>query len=69
MQETQQSNIPPLFIRRKQLQNTVGLSPSQVDRLERAGLCPRRRRIAGGAAVGWLYEEWRAFLLGQPVAE
>lgn len=69
MQDNHQGNISPLFIRRKHLQSTVGLSPSQVDRLERAGLCPRRRRIAGGAAVGWLYEEWRTFLSGQPVAD
>ena len=59
----------PLFIRRNQLKAIVGISSSQVDRLERAGLCPRRRRIAGGAAVGWLYSEWEEYLSKQSAVE
>lgn len=60
---------PPLLVRRNKLKEIVGLSPSQVDRLERAGIFPRRRRIAGGSAVGWLYDEVRTFLYSQSTIE
>jgi len=52
---------PPLFIRRSHLKQVTGLSPSTVDRLERAGTFPRRRRVGAGV-VGWLYSEVAAFL-------
>ena len=68
MQNKPQGTTNPLFIRRSQLKNIVGISPSQVDRLERAGVFPARRRIAGGAAVGWLYDEVKTFLYSQATA-
>jgi prophage regulatory protein len=51
----------PLFIRRSHLKQVTGLSPSTVDRLERAGIFPQRRRVGPGV-VGWLYSEVSAFL-------
>lgn len=51
----------PLFVRRSQLKMITGLSPSTVDRLERAGIFPRRRRVGPGV-VGWLYSEVAEFL-------
>jgi prophage regulatory protein len=55
------SPAPPLFIRRSLLKQVTGLSPSTVDRLERAGTFPSRRRVGPGV-VGWLYSEVAAFL-------
>ena len=52
---------PPLFIRRSLLKQVTGLSPSTVDRLERAGTFPSRRRVGPGV-VGWLYSEVAQFL-------
>ena len=55
----------PLLIRRSQLKALVGLPPSTVDRLEREGLFPSRRRIGAGT-VGWLLPEVQEFLANQP---
>lgn len=57
--------LPPLLIRRNQLKTLVGLSPSNVDRLEKEGRFPARRRIGAGT-VGWLLSEVQAFLESQP---
>jgi predicted DNA-binding transcriptional regulator AlpA len=53
--------LRPLFIRRTQLREIAGISPSQVDRLERGGTFPKRRRVEG-ATVGWLYSEIESYL-------
>lgn len=45
-----------IIVRRSQLKDTVGLSPSTVDRLERTGDFPSRRKFGVGT-VGWLYSE------------
>jgi len=57
----------PLFLRRSHLKQLTGLSPSTVDRLERAGAFPRRRRVGSGV-VGWLYSEVATFLEQQEQA-
>lgn len=44
------------FIRILETSVTTGLSPSTIDRLEKSGDFPRRRRI-GIRAVGWLESE------------
>ena len=46
----------PLVIRRRQLKEVVGFSPSHVDRMEAAGQFPKRRKFGDGV-VGWLYSE------------
>jgi predicted DNA-binding transcriptional regulator AlpA len=58
----------PLMIRRAQLKSVVGLSPSTVDRLERAGDFPTRRRFGPGV-VGWLTHEVKAWMGGRKKAE
>ena len=58
----------PLLIRRSQLKSVVGLAPSTVDRLERAGDFPARRRVGPGV-VGWLSTEVEEFLSKQPQVE
>jgi prophage regulatory protein len=48
------------FIRRHELIRLTGLSRPTLDRLERAGSFPLRRRLSAGA-VGWVdveVEEW-----------
>ena len=48
------------FIRRHELIRLTGLSLYDLDRLERAGAFPLRRRLSAGA-VGWIdaeIEEW-----------
>lgn len=54
----------PLVIRRARLRELTGFHPSTVDRLERAGLWPARRRLAPGC-VGWLTSEVEAYLRGR----
>ena len=44
------------IIRRSQLKEKVGISPSSVDRLEAAGNFPRRRKWSTGI-TGWLTSE------------
>lgn len=61
MAQDASATSPPLFIRRSLLKQVTGLSPSTVDRLERAGTFPRRRRVGPGV-VGWLYSEVAQFL-------
>jgi len=58
---TTQPHTAPLIIRRNQLKQIVGISPSSVDRLEAAGQFPKRRKIGPGC-VGWLYSEVLEFL-------
>lgn len=50
----------PIFIRRNQIKQVTGLSPSSVWRLEAEGKFPKRRKV--GHCVGWLYSEVQAFL-------
>lgn len=57
----------PFLIRRSQLKALVGLAPSTVDRLERDGIFPARRRVGPGV-VGWLASEVEDFLKRQPKA-
>jgi len=51
----------PLFIRRTQLREIVGISPSTAWRLEQEGKFPKRRKV-GPSSVGWLYSEVKTFL-------
>jgi prophage regulatory protein len=68
MIEVNQSH--PLFIRRTQLREIAGISPSTAWRLEQAGEFPKRRQIGGSPnCVGWLYSEVRQYLENcEPVA-
>jgi prophage regulatory protein len=50
----------PLFIRRAQIKQITGLSPSTIWRLEAEGVFPKRRKI--GHCVGWVYSEIESFL-------
>jgi prophage regulatory protein len=50
----------PLFIRRAQIKQITGLSPSTIWRLEQDGLFPKRRKI--GSCVGWIFSEVELFL-------
>lgn len=63
-----QDTPTPLLIRRSQLKTCVGLAPSTVDRLEKAGEFPARRRVGPGV-VGWLASEVEEFLKRQPKIE
>jgi len=56
MKQPHQQPLTPIFVRRSQIRALTGLSPSTVDRLERAGKFPRRRRIGAGV-VGWIFED------------
>jgi len=49
-----------MIIRRNQLKQVVGISPSTVDRLEAAGNFPKRRKWSTGI-VGWLGTEVQAW--------
>lgn len=57
---TNLSVVQKIIVRRSQLKGVVGLSPSSVDRLEKAGDFPSRRRFGAGT-VGWLYSEVEAW--------
>jgi predicted DNA-binding transcriptional regulator AlpA len=46
----------PIIIRRKHLKEIVGFSPSTVDRLEKQGLFPKRKKFGAGV-VGWIYDD------------
>ena len=57
-----QTEARPIFIRRNQIKQITGLSPSSIWRLENdptSGF-PRRRKV--GHCVGWLYSEVENFL-------
>ena len=54
------AKVRPLFIRRNQLKEITGLSPSTIWRLEKDGLFPKRRQI--GSCVGWIFSEVELFL-------
>jgi prophage regulatory protein len=55
----------PLFIRRSQIKQITGLSPSTIWRLEAEGVFPKRRKI--GHCVGWIYEDVAHFLKNSEV--
>ena len=55
-----QTEVKPLFIRRSQIRQITGLSPSTIWRLEAEGVFPKRRKI--GHCVGWVYSEIESFL-------
>ena len=44
------------FLRRRDLRGKVGYSPAHIDRLEAAGLFPKRVKLGPGA-VAWLESE------------
>ena len=48
-------------LRFKQLRDRVGLSRSQIERLEAVGRFPKRLRLGPGA-VGWLESEVDAYI-------
>ena len=50
------SVVQKIIVRRSDLKALVGLSPSSVERLEKAGDFPSRRKFGVGT-VGWLYSE------------
>ncbi|WP_407923294.1 helix-turn-helix transcriptional regulator [Desulfobotulus alkaliphilus] len=56
-----------MLIRRKQLKELTGLSPSTAERWEKAGKFPARRCVGPGV-VGWLYDEVREFMKNTPTA-
>jgi prophage regulatory protein len=55
----------PNIIRKSQLKTVTGLSPRQVDRLEKAGKFPKRLQL-GQRAVGWHENEIIAWLEERP---
>ncbi len=52
-------------IRRKELTEMVGISSTQIWRLEKAGLFPARRQISPGL-VGWLESSIIEYLRTRP---
>ena len=60
---TNTAQVKPLFIRRTQLREIAGISPSTAWRLEQKNKFPKRRKIAGSQnCVGWLYSEIEEYL-------
>ncbi len=53
-----------LLLRRAEVARALGVSASSVDRLERAGILPQRRRLGGAAR--WLASEVEAALASLP---
>jgi prophage regulatory protein len=53
--------LRPLFIRRTQLREIVGISASTAWRLEQEGKFPKRCKVAP-STVGWLYSEIEFYL-------
>ena len=49
------------ILRRKELKAKVGYSPAHIDRMEKAGLFPRRVELGPGA-VGWIEHEVDAWI-------
>lgn len=58
---TNTAHARPLFIRRTQLREIVGISPSTAWRLEQIGKFPKRRKVAP-STVGWLCSEIEDYL-------
>lgn len=56
-----------MMLRRTEVCRLTGLSASTLDRLERAGQFPARRRI-GRSAVAWIDTEVNAWIAGTPIA-
>jgi predicted DNA-binding transcriptional regulator AlpA len=54
----------PLLLKRTEVAALLGVSPSSVDRLERAGVLPHRRQLGGAAR--WLRAEVEAALAALP---
>ena len=53
------------FYDKKQVHELTRLSKTQIDRLEKAGKFPRRRKLSGdfpNSRVGWLIDEVVAWL-------
>lgn len=44
------------YLRFEQVSNLTGLSKATIDRLERSGKFPKRRKI-GTRAIGWVHKE------------
>jgi predicted DNA-binding transcriptional regulator AlpA len=63
-----QNQTPPILVRRSQAKSVFGLSASTLDRLEKDGKWPKRRRVGPGC-VGWLYDEAKTALesLAKPI--
>ena len=57
-----------IIVRRSDLKSLVGLSPSSVERLEKAGEFPVRRKFGVGT-VGWLYSEIETWASQQKTIE
>lgn len=56
------------ILRRPEVIRVTGYSGTRIDELERAGRFPRRRRLSGGRAVGWLSTEIEDFIANLPLA-
>ena len=54
------------ILRRHDLKAMTGLSDSTIERLERRGEFPQRRRL-GPASVGWLVEEIERWIETRPI--
>lgn len=55
-------------LRRRDLRQKVGLSDTQIWRMEKAGIFPSRRQISPGL-VGWLESEVDEYLRSRPVVK
>lgn len=55
----------PNIIRKSQLKTVTGLSPRQIDRLEKIGEFPKRLQL-GQRAVGWHENEIITWLESRP---
>ena len=53
------------IVRRTEVKNLTGLSPSSIERLENRGEFPRRRRL-GPNSVGWLLPEVEDWITSRP---
>lgn len=52
------------ILRNKQVVEEYGLSSTTIWRREREGTFPKRVKLAGGRAVGWLRSDLEAWLQG-----
>jgi prophage regulatory protein len=60
--------LRPRIVRRPEVQGLTGLSASTIERLEKAGDFPRRRRL-GPSAVGWIFSEIEDWIASRPHAD
>ena len=56
------------IIRKSEVCRITGLSASTIDRREREGDFPRRRRL-GRSSVGWIADEIDAWISARPLVE